>query len=335
MREDIGRHNAVDKVVGRLLLDGRLPATDLGLYVSGRAGFEIVQKAWAAGFSAVVSVSAPSALAVEAARRAGHHAGRVRAGRRRPSPTSTAPRCRPAEGRRYPRGMPEPLAPTVGLGVLHLFCKVGPLADGEAVAAAVKAAEADDVQVVPVAMLGHKADVAFMALGADLWRLRQLQTELAAAGLEVVDSYVSLTELSEYAQGVPEEMRAGPPPPAAPAGGQGGVLLLPDVEAPRRREQLVHAALRRPQGADVRPRRQRPEVRRPGAPGRHRAPPASTTSSGASRSSPCTPTTSRRSSTRCASTRRRRSTPSSGRSTRAWWRPLGEVLAAVGLDGPA
>jgi FdhD protein len=71
VREDIGRHNAVDKVVGRLLLDGRLPATDLGLYVSGRAGFEIVQKAWAAGFSAVVAVSAPSALAVEAARQSG------------------------------------------------------------------------------------------------------------------------------------------------------------------------------------------------------------------------------------------------------------------------
>jgi FdhD protein len=71
VREDIGRHNAVDKVVGRLLLDDRLPATDLGLYVSGRAGFEIVQKAWAAGFSAVVAVSAPSALAVEVARQAG------------------------------------------------------------------------------------------------------------------------------------------------------------------------------------------------------------------------------------------------------------------------
>jgi FdhD protein len=71
VREDIGRHNAVDKVVGRLLLDGDLPATELGLYVSGRAGFEIVQKAWAAGFSAVVAVSAPSALAVEAAQQAG------------------------------------------------------------------------------------------------------------------------------------------------------------------------------------------------------------------------------------------------------------------------
>ncbi|QGG96450.1 formate dehydrogenase accessory sulfurtransferase FdhD [Actinomarinicola tropica] len=70
-REDIGRHNAVDKVVGRLLLDGRLPAAGLGLAVSGRASFEMVQKAWAAGFPAVVAVSAPSALAVRTARRAG------------------------------------------------------------------------------------------------------------------------------------------------------------------------------------------------------------------------------------------------------------------------
>jgi FdhD protein len=71
VREDIGRHNAVDKVVGRLLLDGQLPAGALGLFVSGRTSFEIVQKAWAAGFAAVVAVSAPSSLAVETAERAG------------------------------------------------------------------------------------------------------------------------------------------------------------------------------------------------------------------------------------------------------------------------
>jgi FdhD protein len=70
-REDIGRHNAVDKVVGRLLLDSALPASEMALFVSGRASFEMVQKAWAAGFTALVAASGPSVLAVQTARRAG------------------------------------------------------------------------------------------------------------------------------------------------------------------------------------------------------------------------------------------------------------------------
>lgn len=71
VREDIGRHNAADKVIGHLLLDARLPADDLILAVSSRASFELVQKAVAAGFGAMVAVSAASSLAVELARESG------------------------------------------------------------------------------------------------------------------------------------------------------------------------------------------------------------------------------------------------------------------------
>lgn len=71
VREDVGRHNAADKVIGHLLMEGLLPASDLILVMSSRASFELVNKAAMAGFGMLVAVSAASSLAVETARKTG------------------------------------------------------------------------------------------------------------------------------------------------------------------------------------------------------------------------------------------------------------------------
>jgi hydrogen peroxide-dependent heme synthase len=99
------------------------------------------------------------------------------------------------------------LEPTVGLSVLHLFVRLGTSVDTEALLGAIKDARAEGDQVVTAAILGHKADACLMVLGPDQWRQQALQAAVRGAGAEIVWSYVSLTELSEYAQGLPDEMK--------------------------------------------------------------------------------------------------------------------------------
>ncbi|HUE06488.1 MAG TPA: chlorite dismutase family protein [Acidimicrobiales bacterium] len=119
------------------------------------------------------------------------------------------------------------LTPTTGWAVLHLFCRLTPEFDANALRKAVGAAEADSYQVVPVALLGAKGDLGLMALGPDQWRLRQFQTEVVGAGVVVPESYVSLTEVSEYAAGVPEELRQARLYPQLPPDGKAAFCFYP------------------------------------------------------------------------------------------------------------
>jgi len=114
-----------------------------------------------------------------------------------------------------------------GWGVLHLFCKLTERTDAQAVATAVKTAATDDHQVVSVAILGHKADFGFMVIGPDPAHLRRFQTALRGAGLDLVDSYVSLTEVSEYAKGMPQERLAERLYPKLPPQGKNAFCFYP------------------------------------------------------------------------------------------------------------
>jgi len=126
-------------------------------------------------------------------------------------------------------GSGNPVGPSVGWNVVHLFCRV--LSPGRAepqqVLAAIDEARKHEHEVVTAAMVGHKADVCVLGLGPDLHVLRQLQTSLAAAGLAVVDSYVSLTEVSEYAAGVPEQMKQARLYPSLPPAGMPAFCFYP------------------------------------------------------------------------------------------------------------
>ncbi|MXW61086.1 MAG: chlorite dismutase [Acidimicrobiaceae bacterium] len=123
--------------------------------------------------------------------------------------------------------MLDPVTTAEGLTVVHLFCKRTASAEDGAIVSAVEAAQAAGVQVVTVAVLGHKAELCFMALHREGWPLRDLQTALVNAGLEVVDSFVSITELSEYALGLGEDMKNMRLYPELPPAGKSAWCFYP------------------------------------------------------------------------------------------------------------
>jgi len=114
-----------------------------------------------------------------------------------------------------------------GVCVLHLFCSPGPEVDRQAVVAAIKAAEAAECQVITAAMLGHRCDIAVMVLGNDVSAIRSLQSGLQRAGLEIRSSYLSITEVSEYAKGLPAEMLQDRLYPKLPPDGKPAFCFYP------------------------------------------------------------------------------------------------------------
>ena len=119
-----------------------------------------------------------------------------------------------------------------GLCVLHLFLSPRKPHDPDetdrgAAVAAIQAAEQRGCQVVTAALLGHKGDLAVRALGPEVEALRDLQTGLQRAGLVVTDSYVSITEVSEYAKGLPEHMLQARLYPQLPPEGKPAFCFYP------------------------------------------------------------------------------------------------------------
>lgn len=114
-----------------------------------------------------------------------------------------------------------------GWAVLHLFCELGPGTDDAAAEWALACCQAEGYEVVTVEVLGHKADLGVLAIGPSFERLRELQTELRHAGCEPRYSYVSATEVSEYAARVPEEAKKARLRPKLPPEGMPAFCFYP------------------------------------------------------------------------------------------------------------
>jgi chlorite dismutase len=122
---------------------------------------------------------------------------------------------------------PSPLTPARGLNVLHLFCHPERDLDAGAVRKAVDGATQSGLQIVTAAIVGAKADTCFLVLGENLWDLRRFQSMIQSAGYHVAESYFSVTEVSEYAQGMPEAMLNDRLYPTLPPAGMSAFCFYP------------------------------------------------------------------------------------------------------------
>jgi chlorite dismutase len=114
-----------------------------------------------------------------------------------------------------------------GLAVVHLFGRTERIFDREGVKRAIEHAREAGLDVVVASILGHKADVCILALGPDIEAIRTLQSGVQHAGVDVVDSYVSITEVSEYAAGAPEAMLQARLYPKFPVEGKDAFCFYP------------------------------------------------------------------------------------------------------------
>ncbi|HEV3186981.1 MAG TPA: chlorite dismutase family protein [Acidimicrobiales bacterium] len=122
---------------------------------------------------------------------------------------------------------PTPLGPARGLNVVHLFCHPAREIDAGALRKAIDDASEAGLQVVTAAILGAKADACFMVLGKNLWDVRKFQSKVQSAGFHVAESYVSVTEVSEYAAGMPEDMLNARLYPTLPPEGMNAFCFYP------------------------------------------------------------------------------------------------------------
>lgn len=114
-----------------------------------------------------------------------------------------------------------------GLAVLHLFGRLRADFDATVLAAALGTAEQNGVQALTFAVLGHKAQAGVMLLGPELWALRTTQAALESSGFDLVDSYVSITEISEYAESLPEVAKRHRLHPVLPPDGARVIAFYP------------------------------------------------------------------------------------------------------------